>query len=528
MATLDGLGTFHGMGMISMTTPCGSGLHTPAVESVACGMYGNKPVKRLQRAAVDTIACAKVVKIHHFSTPNIPPLLNIHFKPVVELHFPYVQPPSINLDLLWKVGWYFCGESEPRPSWSGFMQNVVLAEHHSPTNIHFLPIIDMHPSDKSLSTLLFIINQAKLLNIETPCVTFDQPLWIKAVEVAESESLNVVCRLGVFHMVMSFLGSIGNVMSGSGLCEALETCYGPNTVSQIMCGKAFARAMRAHSLVESALYVLLLKYVFDSDDVSEDDIADLRAVYDSVVTGTSDVTIPQCLVKLHMHCHDQKSTLAAASRTARLWLQYMEYVDVLRMVVRAERTSDWNLHLIGVSKMLNLFAATGHSHYTKCARLYLQMMMERPTTHAWLHGKFLCGYSVRRSRQFWAGLSTDLIIEQVLMRSLEGQGGLTHGGGMTDSVRSLWVHSMHECASVHAAVNALAGMDIDDTGPCHVELTKARRTQDFVDLQKLLGWFAAHNPLDVSGSRLRNVGTGVVAGDDDKITCDTAEDVVSE
>ena len=75
------------------------------------------------------------------------------------------------------------------------------------------------------------------------------------------------------------------------------------------------------------------------------------------------------------------------------------------------------------------------------------------------------------------------------------------------------------------AANALAGMDIDDADPCHVELTKAQRTRDFVDLQKLLGWFAAHNPLDVSDSRLRNVGTGVVAGDDDKITCDTAEDV---
>ena len=96
---------------------------------------------------------------------------------------------------------------------------------------------------------------------------------------------------------------------------------------------------------------------------------------------------------------------------------------------------------------------------------------------------------------------------------------------MTDSVRSLWVHSMHECASVHGAANALAGIDIDDADPCHVELTKARRTRDFVDRQKLLGWFAAHNPLDVSDSRLRSVGTGVVAGDDDKITCDTAEDV---
>jgi hypothetical protein len=47
----------------------------------------------------------------------------------------------------------------------------------------------------------------------------------------------------------------------------------------------------------------------------------------------------------------------------------------LKLVVRAERTSDWNLHLVGMSRMLNLFAATGHINYAKCARLYLQMML---------------------------------------------------------------------------------------------------------------------------------------------------------
>jgi len=120
------------------------------------------------------------------------------------------------------------------------MPNVVLGEHPSPADIHFLPIVDMNPSDKScvLSTLLFIVNQAKLLNIEMPCVTFDQPLWIKAVKVVDSEALNIVCGLEVFHMTMSLLGSIGNVMSG--LYEALKICYGPQAVSQIMSGKAFA------------------------------------------------------------------------------------------------------------------------------------------------------------------------------------------------------------------------------------------------------------------------------------------------
>lgn len=183
------------------------------------------------------------------------------------------------------------------------------------------------------------------------------------------------------------------------------------------------------------------------------------------------------------------------------------------MVKCAERISDWNLHLTGVSKMLSLFAATGHSNYAKCARFYMQMMLELPTKHAWLHEKLLSGcHSVSRSQRFWAGLSTDLVIEQVQMRSLKIQGGLMHGRGMTDSVRSVWVLSMHKCASVHAAVKALAGLDVDDADPCHVEFTKARRSRDFADHQKLLEWFAMHNPADVSDSRLRSTGTGVVAG----------------
>ncbi len=40
---------------------------------------------------------------------------------------------------------------------------------------------------------------------------------------------------------------------------------------------------------------------------------------------------------------------------------------------------------------------------------------------------------VRRSDRFWAGLSTDLIIEQVLRRSFKTTGGLTHDRGMTES-----------------------------------------------------------------------------------------------
>ena len=61
-------------------------------------------------------------------------------------------------------------------------------------------------------------------------VTFDQSLYWKAQQIvsrAESESplKNVVVRLGGFHLLMSFMGAIGNIMAGSGLEEIFSHLY---------------------------------------------------------------------------------------------------------------------------------------------------------------------------------------------------------------------------------------------------------------------------------------------------------------
>ena len=42
------------------------------------------------------------------------------------------------------------------------------------------------------------------------------------------------------------------------------------------------------------------------------------------------------------------------------------------------------LHLKSLEQMLPLSASTGHLHYTKCARLYLQMMQRLPDDYPWL------------------------------------------------------------------------------------------------------------------------------------------------
>ena len=108
------------------------------------------------------------------------------------------------------------------------------------------------------STLKFVESQSKALNQESPVLTFDQPLWLKATGIVTAKSMKIVLILGGFHLMMSFLGSIGMVMNGSGLSEALQTVYGANAVLHLITGIAISRSLRGQFLVASILTAKLI------------------------------------------------------------------------------------------------------------------------------------------------------------------------------------------------------------------------------------------------------------------------------
>lgn len=153
---------------------------------------------------------------------------------------------------------------------------------------------------------------------------------------------------------------------------------------------------------------------------------------------------------------DQLKSTLKGQRTAVLWMNYMHMVDVLRKSIKAERTGNWSLHLQSVYDMLPYFAATGHILYAKSAYIYLQIMNDLKDKHPTIYKEFQSGMHVaRRSDRFWAGLSTDLMIEQVLMRSAKTSGGLTRGKGFTETQRIVWLMSMPACAEINDAMQTL-------------------------------------------------------------------------
>ena len=519
ISTLDGKGTFHGMGIIAAST------------EKAFNVSWKIPRQKVKR--ISEITEPLRIPIEQYIQEGRKALASIKFTSVVDLNISDDSHQPRSIDLLWQMGYFFKNQ---QPSWSGFMQRYVSGNHPGQSDVNFLPIINLNPSDESCiySTLLFVIHQAQQLNIETPCITFDQPLFIKAFEISQSKNLHIVVRLGGFHLLMSFLGGIATIMDGSGLREAMEMIYAPHTVNHMLDGKAYARAVRCHFLIEASLKHTLIEQMNSSLDqykISTQDLKEIEALYNKVINGQGEelkeTTTDQkeTLKKLSVLIAEYKTSLSESSRTAKLWLQYLSYIGLIKDFIYAERVGDWSLHLLTVKRMLNLFAASGRVNYAKCARLYLQSMGELPEKHPWLHQCFLeKGYhTIRRSDRYWAGLWSDLIIEQVLMRTLKSRGGLSRGRGMSDSVIVMWIYSMHRLAGIHNAMSNLTGQ-IHQTSEQHVELRESRINRDTMDLTILQSWFREHSPF-TNARELMSIATGITATEESLVNCDKAEEV---
>ena len=267
----------------------------------------------------------------------------------------------------------------------------------------FLPMIDLKSSDPQCvySTLHFVASQSTKYDT-TPIITFDQPLaWLAWLIIAnegpESKIKEVVVRLGSFHAEMSFLGAIGHNMAGRGLEEIFEHIFA--SVHHIMSGHAVAKANRAHILMDAILSSLLISSSLgipvkafedksNGQNITEDighmetDLQQFETEFHSFSNETvnsneqdengwhliKDIEqVYNTIIETGVHCHNlqEKESLQKVdnliksfkeslktSRTAQLWLQYMNSTEIARCFKICERTGDFLGHLYYLEKMM--------------------------------------------------------------------------------------------------------------------------------------------------------------------------------
>ena len=114
VATLDGQGTFHGMGILAISTAKD---HAPL-------KVQSQIISRRHYTKVNVLVRDKGVPIVKYADAPKKGLSSVMYKPIIQLQFPYTLPSDLYSDLLWHSGWMFSNEARPRPNWSGFMQHI--------------------------------------------------------------------------------------------------------------------------------------------------------------------------------------------------------------------------------------------------------------------------------------------------------------------------------------------------------------------------------------------------------------------
>ena len=171
--TLTGKDTFHGMGVLSVTSH---------------GHFGDEVIKRTKEKKGFRVCCWKRNPRQSSAWPFEAKISTNETSSNGISH-----PIEVELNLLRQCSWFFRASNS---NWSGIMHSVTQNFSTKKKNlISFLPIMDFNPSDEKCihSTLLFVCHQARKLNIFISSITFDQPLWLSATGIIEEAKFDNVC-----------------------------------------------------------------------------------------------------------------------------------------------------------------------------------------------------------------------------------------------------------------------------------------------------------------------------------------------
>ena len=229
---------------------------------------------------------------------------------------------------------------------------VKVGVDHGPASILFMPMIDQKSTDPIciLSTMNFVCTLAQKYAM-TPILTFDQPLYWKALELqsslADTHTIqNCFLKLGGFHLCMSFLGAIEHLMQGSGISQIFEQIYAKLSVPPILSGKEMSQGRRAHILMYETLIGLMVSKLFclNQDTIFQPECPDLPSILQDLENTVSqfmsnditqnDMKSGRSLSNLVQQVKVFKES-HSGSKTALLWLQYMPTVEVFLRFLKA-------------------------------------------------------------------------------------------------------------------------------------------------------------------------------------------------
>ncbi|CAK6977842.1 Hypothetical predicted protein [Scomber scombrus] len=302
---------FHSMGLIKVISPA-----PPSADNRTTVAVNRVKLKALDKAKV---LKAAEVKILPFINRKQTGINSITFLSITELSSSMTrdQPHFSPGDTLWAAGWMIKAK-DPKfqhSNWNGWMKRIHVDDAKLSTQMNFLPVIEGDPNNQR--TIFTTFKECmRLSGDKVTIVTFDLPIWLKAMDIMKQENLPVIPRLGGFHLLKSYLGSLGNIVADSGLLELIHLIYpGSTTASHILNGGCFDKAIRAHLLIDAAIYQHIMKHAF-----TEEELGEMMTFMENVANGKMGARHTAPIVTVFEERFEETyKRLAEGGRTPALW-----------------------------------------------------------------------------------------------------------------------------------------------------------------------------------------------------------------
>ena len=519
--TLDGKGTFH-------------------VTQMAAFQRGPKKVHEAQDTIINRERSLKDIP-HDMTTTTpvalppkrISPQFKEPVKPEWYSHSEEMTKQYQKKDLTWVCSRSISNDDQKVPSWTAFNQEVT---NHSPAQsvVGYMPIIPApaHEMDTLMTVLLRCKQVTESLGQTVTVVTLDQALFCRARELLWlcPEMLDkVVVRLGGFHISMNYLGVLGQHFAHSGLSDAWISSgvYGKATTEQILKGKSWNRAVRAHKLTFDALFRLFLKqfkeWQEEQQRTSFEDFSQhallLALQFDDNSNDKAEgcsLRETQCLTHMDDFCEDLEEFVDSnqGNGTFVYWMQYFNMVGALLRFIRAEREGNWNLHINSFQEMLPLMTLYDHTNYTRWGTIYLADMQQLPETAPEVHSEFMDGnFVVKESEGRFNQVSPDQALEHI-NKKCKSSGGLV-GITRTESALNRWMLTCSDHARLSDDIHAMVGASTKHHGQ-RKENPRSRKDRDEKDVVRLEKTLEEFNPFGRQTNELMCISTNDVAPPDVK------------
>ena len=189
------------------------------------------PMKKVTAGEVSQ-AAKEMMNIKPYKGPAVQAFNSIEIQSIKKLSIS-VEKYSC-LDTLWLLSGVVTNDTI---NWKGFMSEIIKG-HFECTSVIFNPMIPLNPetNEAIYSTMCFVKDQAVKMGMCCAALTFDQPFYLKASKIkfdGGNEFNNIHIRLGGFHQLMSFLGSVCKLLTGAGIKELWGSVYASKSIPKM-------------------------------------------------------------------------------------------------------------------------------------------------------------------------------------------------------------------------------------------------------------------------------------------------------